>query len=433
MCAFMEEGTAVAEAEVPYQADGRHPLVTGGTLETDLYKDDEVTTAVTPRSCAGSSGGSRPGVRRSGIEVDGEDGGRGALGRRPLPREDHPGCEGRLLLGTRHRLVRRVKVASVVRWMILTVTLNAALDRTMTVPNFQIGFRHRATDTIILPGGKGMNVARGVKILGRPVIATGFAGGRKGEQILADLGAEGILSDFVRVESESRTYTAVIDSATGVVTEINEHGLEVSPEDFDHLLEKFDYLAKAADMVVLAGSLPRGLADDSYARIIQRLRRHQVTIFFYTYGDPLRLGIKAGPDFAFPKLVDAERVIGHEFHDKGDELRAAAQMQELGSGSVVDHLALWLCRAPAGRRRTVGRSSPGCPTWRSSRPWAGATRWWPGTACAMLEGRCPGRSSAFRSGLWSCEPHTLRLRVFSAADAEELAQRVEIEEVSAES
>lgn len=190
--------------------------------------------------------------------------------------------------------------------MILTVTLNAALDRTMTVPNFQIGFRHRATDTLILPGGKGINVARAVKILGRPVIATGFVGGRKGDQILADLSEEGILSDFVRVEGESRTYTAVIDSATNVVTEVNEHGLEIQPQEFELLLDKLDYLGRAADIVVLAGSLPRGLEDDSYARIIQHLRRHDVTIFFYTYGDPLRLGIKAGPDFAFPKLVDAE-------------------------------------------------------------------------------------------------------------------------------
>ncbi len=76
--------------------------------------------------------------------------------------------------------------------MILTVTLNPALDRTMIVPNFQVGFRHRATETVMLPGGKGINVARAAKALGRPVIATGFIGGRKGDQIVADLNEEGI-------------------------------------------------------------------------------------------------------------------------------------------------------------------------------------------------------------------------------------------------
>ena len=86
--------------------------------------------------------------------------------------------------------------------MILTVTLNPALDRTMTVPNFQAGLRHRATGTVILPGGKGINVARAAKALGRPVIATGFIGGRKGDQIVSDLSDEGILCDFVHIESK---------------------------------------------------------------------------------------------------------------------------------------------------------------------------------------------------------------------------------------
>ena len=112
--------------------------------------------------------------------------------------------------------------------MILTVTLNPALDRTMTVPNFQVGFRHRATETVMLPGGKGINVARAAKALGRPVIATGFIGGRKGDQIVADLNDEGILCDFVRVAGESRISTAVVDPATNGVTEINEQGPEIN-------------------------------------------------------------------------------------------------------------------------------------------------------------------------------------------------------------
>src|SRR5680860_1809629 len=99
--------------------------------------------------------------------------------------------------------------------MILTVTLNAAVDRTLTVPNFALGFRHKATHTLSLPGGKGVNVARAVKILGQPVIATGFAGGRVGDRMVTQLQREGILCDFVRIEGESRTSTAVLDPTTG--------------------------------------------------------------------------------------------------------------------------------------------------------------------------------------------------------------------------
>ncbi len=315
--------------------------------------------------------------------------------------------------------------------MILTVTLNAALDRTMTVPNFQIGFRHRATDTIILPGGKGINVARSVKTLGRPVIATGFVGGRKGDQILSDLSSEGILSDFVRLESESRTYTAVIDSATNVVTEINEHGLEVRPEDFELLLEKLDYLGRAADIVVLAGSIPRGLDDDCYARMIRHLRRHDVTIFLYTYVDPLRLGIKARPDFAFPKLVDAERVIGHEFHDRRDEVRAALSMQEMGSGSVVI-TSRYGCVAvlkDGDRNRAFIGTIPEVDV-ISPMGWGDSLV--AGYCVRLREGDPPEECLRFGLGCGAANLIRYGAGVFAAADAVELAKRVEIEEVSAE-
>lgn len=315
--------------------------------------------------------------------------------------------------------------------MILTVTLNAALDRTMTVPNFQIGFRHRATDTIILPGGKGINVSRAVKILGRPVIATGFVGGRKGDQILAGLNSEGILSDFVRLESESRTYTAVIDSATNVVTEINEHGLEVTKDDFDQLFDKLEYLGRAADTVVLAGSIPRGLDDDCYAKIIQHLRRNDVTIFFYTYGDPLRMGIKTGPDFSFPKLVDAERVIGHEFHDRSDEIQAAKRMREMGSGSVVitSRYGCVALLADGDRHRIfIGR----IPQVDVISPMGWGDALVAGYCVRMREGDSPEQCLRFGLGCGAANLIRYGAAVFSPADALELAKRVEIEEVSAE-
>ena len=93
--------------------------------------------------------------------------------------------------------------------MIVTVTLNAAIDRTLTVPNFQPGHRHRASAGLTLAGGKGINVARALKRLETPVIATGFAGGRTGDRIVEDLALDGILNDFVRISGESRTSIAV--------------------------------------------------------------------------------------------------------------------------------------------------------------------------------------------------------------------------------
>ena len=93
--------------------------------------------------------------------------------------------------------------------MIVTVTLNAAVDRTLLVPNFQLGQRHRASVGFLSAGGKGINVGRALKRLGVPVVCTGLAGGRNGTLLVEELTQEGILNDFVRIRGESRTSTAV--------------------------------------------------------------------------------------------------------------------------------------------------------------------------------------------------------------------------------
>src|SRR5215468_5629214 len=115
--------------------------------------------------------------------------------------------------------------------VIVTVTLNAAIDRTLTVPNFQRGQRHRASAGVALAGGKGINVARTLKALGVPVVATGLAGGITGTRIVEELTREAILNDFVRIDGESRTSTAVVDPTGETYTEINEWGPAVSEEE----------------------------------------------------------------------------------------------------------------------------------------------------------------------------------------------------------
>jgi 1-phosphofructokinase/tagatose 6-phosphate kinase len=315
--------------------------------------------------------------------------------------------------------------------MILTVTLNPALDRTMTVPSFQVGFRHRATETVMLPGGKGINVARAAKGLGRPVIATGFIGGRKGDQIVADLNDEGILCDFVRVAGESRISTAVVDPAANTVTEINEQGPELQPVDLERLHEKLDYLGKAADVVVFAGSVPPGLDDDCYAKLIQHVRAMGLTTIFYTYGEPLRLGIKARPDFVFPKLVEAEKVIGYEFTGVDDQIAAARTMRDMGGGSVVI-TRRYGCVAEmaegAGSRTYVGRM----PSVDVVSPLGWGDALVGGYAVRLLEGDSPAECLRFGLGCGAANLVGYGAGVFSPADAERFAEQVELEEVSAE-
>jgi 1-phosphofructokinase family hexose kinase len=219
--------------------------------------------------------------------------------------------------------------------MIVTVTLNAAIDRTLTVPNFQRGQRHRASAGITLAGGKGINVARALKTLGVPVVATGLAGGITGTRIVEELTAEAILNDFVRIDGESRTSTAVVDPADGTHTEINEWGPAVSREELDTLLSKLRYLAQSAELVVFAGSLPRDVADDFYAEAIRELSRRHVRSVLDTDGEPLRLGLEAEPFLVAPNQVEAESLVGQEFHDEEDYLLALDGIAELGARNVL--------------------------------------------------------------------------------------------------
>ena len=219
--------------------------------------------------------------------------------------------------------------------MIVTVTLNAALDRTLTVPHFQMGQRHRASQVLTLAGGKGINVARALKRLEVPVVATGLTGGRTGTRIVEELTAEAILNDFVRIGEESRTSTAVVDPAGGTFTEINEWGPAVRPDELELLLEKLDYLTQGAELVVFAGSLPRDIEEGFYAEAIHLLARKGIATALDCDGEPLRLGIEAEPLLVSPNQGEAESVVGHEFHDDEDFALALDRIADHGSRNVL--------------------------------------------------------------------------------------------------
>src|SRR6202034_4747153 len=200
--------------------------------------------------------------------------------------------------------------------MIITVTLNAAIDKSLAVPNFRLGRRHRTVDQRTMAGGKGVNIARTLKALGQPVIATGFAGGATGTHIVEQLTEESILNDFVRIREESRTNTSVLDPTTGAQTEINERGPSVSAREVELFANKLLYLARGAAIVVFAGSLPRGVEPEIYASLIRELQRADVTTVIDTDGDPLRHAVRAEPQVVSPNVVEAEELVGHEFADE---------------------------------------------------------------------------------------------------------------------
>jgi 1-phosphofructokinase family hexose kinase len=219
--------------------------------------------------------------------------------------------------------------------VIITVTLNAAIDKTLEVPNFRLGRRHRSVEGRTMAGGKGVNVARAIKRLGQPVVATGFAGGATGTRIVEALTDESILNDFVRIREESRTNTAVLDPTTGEQTEINEPGPEVAPAEVELFVDKLLYLAQGAQLVVFAGSLPRGIDADLYAQLVRELRRLGVTTVIDSDGEPLRLAARAEPTVVSPNELEAEELVGHEFNDDEDRTTAVREMVELGAREAI--------------------------------------------------------------------------------------------------
>jgi len=219
--------------------------------------------------------------------------------------------------------------------MIITVTLNAAIDKSLSVPNFRLGRRHRTVEQRTIAGGKGVNIARTLKALGQPVIATGFAGGPTGTRIVEQLTEESILNDFVRIREESRTNTSVLDPTNGQQTEINERGPSVSEREVELFRDKLLYLARGAAIVVFAGSLPPGVDPDFYASLIGDLERMEVTTVVDTDGEPLRQAVRAEPDVVSPNMLEAEELVGHEFAGEEERSLVVREIAALGAREAI--------------------------------------------------------------------------------------------------
>jgi tagatose 6-phosphate kinase len=190
--------------------------------------------------------------------------------------------------------------------VILTVTLNAALDLTYRVDKLSRGASHRVRSVAERAGGKGVNVARVLSALGEPVVATGLAGGGTGARLRALLGDEGVVDEFEPIGAESRRTVAVVDDdhATGFW----EPGPEVTRDEWEAFRSRYRALLADARAVVLSGSLPSGLPPDAYAALIGAARRAGVACVLDADGEPLRLGLAAGPDLIKPNAEELARL-----------------------------------------------------------------------------------------------------------------------------
>ncbi|MEV5595810.1 1-phosphofructokinase family hexose kinase [Streptomyces sp. NPDC052496] len=218
--------------------------------------------------------------------------------------------------------------------MILTVTLNAALDITYRVPRLQPHSTHRVTEVCERPGGKGLNVARVLTALGHEAVATGFAGGGTGDALRSLLAQETSVTDaLVPVGGATRRTVAVVDESTGDTTQLNEPGPIVTPAEWDAFMTTYRELLADARAVALCGSLPPGVPVDVYARLTRAARTADVPVLLDTSGEPLRRGLAARPDLAKPNADELAALTGST-----EPLRAARDARRRGAHTVAASL-----------------------------------------------------------------------------------------------
>ncbi|MFF8959413.1 1-phosphofructokinase family hexose kinase [Streptomyces sp. NPDC014894] len=217
--------------------------------------------------------------------------------------------------------------------MILTVTLNTALDITYTVGALTPHTSHRVGEVTERPGGKGLNVARVLSALGHESVVTGFAGGPVGEVLRGLLAPLPPRDALVPTAGGTRRTIAVVDSATGDTTQLNEPGPVVAPEEWAAFLERYAALLRDADAVALCGSLPPGIHVGAYAELVRRARAAGVPVLLDTSGEPLRRGVAARPDLVKPNAEELARLTGAR-----EPLRAARDARRRGARTVVASL-----------------------------------------------------------------------------------------------
>jgi len=265
--------------------------------------------------------------------------------------------------------------------MIYTLTLNPAVDRELTVPAMEFDSVLRATDARVDFGGKGFNVSRLLKGLGTPSTAVGFLGGRAGELLQDGLQSLGIGTEFVWVPGETRTNVSIVTQSHDHYLKVNEKGPLVDESKQQELLDKIDSLARQGDWWVLAGSLPPGVANDFYARVVNVLNRHEAQAILDTSGESLKMGCAEKPYLVKPNAEEARVLTGLPMDTPSEIASGAAAIRSLGARNVVISLGkkgallhtadgTWLTHTPTVQEKNpigAGDSMVGGLVWALTR------------------------------------------------------------------
>lgn len=218
---------------------------------------------------------------------------------------------------------------------VLTVTLNPAVDKTVTIERLHEGGLNRIKHVRHDIGGKGINVAKALRSFGVNVKVTGMIAGLQGKQIVSSLRDQGIDTDFQEIDGETRTNLKVVDETSKMTTEFNESGFAVSPADLEAFELKLASLLEQAEIVVLSGSLPQGVPHDVYQSYIQLARRKGVKAILDADGAAMQKGVKAVPFAIKPNLYELEQIAGARLASKEEVVTAGQSLAREGISYVL--------------------------------------------------------------------------------------------------
>lgn len=305
--------------------------------------------------------------------------------------------------------------------MIITVTLNPALDKTVEIPDFSLDAVNRITAMRTDPGGKGLNVSKVIVKLGGTSTAVGVLGGTTGRRIADAMDALGIACQFTFVEGETRTNLKVIDPARHTNTDLNEPGLTVDQETLDHMRDALVAAIRPGDIVVLSGSLPKGAPADTYGSWTAACRTAGARVFLDADGEPLAHGLAAKPYLAKPNNHELSRLTGRALETADDLLAAARTLIADGVERVVVSMggdgALFVSadgayraeglRVPVGSTVGAGDSMVAALAYAAEQGMADADTVRLAVATSAANVMCSGSQAAERSAVDELLPHVV--------------------------
>jgi len=219
--------------------------------------------------------------------------------------------------------------------MIITVTLNPAVDKKVTADEIALGALNKCILERTDLSGKGINVSKAIAVLGRSSVATGFIGGKNAKIFMEDLDSRKITYEFTRIAGEMRTNIKLVEKKSGRETEINENGPDVTEHETAELLESLRKYYNKNDILCVCGSLPGQIRKSIYKEIINSAKKREMKVIFDSSDDGFKIGMEAVPFAIKPNRHEIETFFGEKLNTPKEIKDKTLPLIENGTEMVI--------------------------------------------------------------------------------------------------